>query len=41
VFEAKEAQSAAGYEDPTVLLDDYFNLLRRPGWSYAALWQQD
>jgi Lhr-like helicase len=41
VYEARETLRANGHGDGGVRTDDFFNLLRRPGWSYAALWQQD
>jgi ATP-dependent helicase YprA (DUF1998 family) len=41
VYEAQEALATNGHGDGKVHLEDFFNLLRRPGWSYAALWQQD
>jgi ATP-dependent helicase YprA (DUF1998 family) len=41
VYEAQDALASNGHSDGNVRLEDFFNLLRRPGWSYAALWQQD
>lgn len=41
VYEARETIQVNGHSDGRVRLDDFFNLLRRPGWSYAALWQRD
>jgi Lhr-like helicase len=39
-YEARDALVTNGHPDGKVRLEDFFNLLRRPGWSYAALWQQ-
>ncbi|HLI10882.1 MAG TPA: DEAD/DEAH box helicase [Alphaproteobacteria bacterium] len=41
VYEARETLRRSGHNGRGVRTDDFFNLLRRPGWSYAALWQRD
>ena len=41
VYEARDELASNGHADGRVHLEDFFNLLRRPGWSYAELWQQD
>jgi hypothetical protein len=38
IYEARDLMAANGHHDGRIVLHDFFNLLRRPGWSYASLW---